>query len=218
MSRVALFISANLNNPNFNFRKKLWKSLFPEINENHISDGILFNTYELNNNGGNIRLFNHPNFVDNAYNEHILTNFANPERQNEYLVMFFFGLKNNRLEETFKNEFETLKIFFKDDILKVQFYFINNDENPVSRTEKIVLQNLCSSNINKLLKTTITEIHYIYEFEPIGFKDLLLNKISEITKMREEGINYFFEPHISYYGRNNVFDDRKFTGIARCSV
>ena len=131
MPRVALFTSTNLNNPNFNF-KKIMEKFIPEINQKHISDGMLFNTYELNSDGGNIRLFNYPNFVDNAYNEHILTNFANPERQNEYLVMFFFGLKNNRLEETFKNEFETLKIFFKDDILKVQFYFINNDENFLS--------------------------------------------------------------------------------------
>jgi len=219
MSKVAIFTSSNLNIPSFNFREKLWRSLFSELDSEDISDGILYNPYELNHNGAQIKLFNHPNFVDKAYNEQILKNFANPERQDDYMVIFFFGLKNNRFEQTIHDEFYALKTFFKNEIIKVQFYFINIDNSePITDSDRIIIKNLCSNNINTTLKLRITDIHYIYEYKSNQFKQNLLNKISEIIRMKQEGITKFFEPHIAYYGRENTFDDRIFEGIARCDA
>lgn len=205
-TKISLFTSAHLNKStalkNLNIKTKL----------NSSTEIVDFNTNDTNDTCDlNFKLWIQPQFDTNEKNKNYMLDFANLEYSDEFIVIYLFTLRDGRITSRFINEINILKEFFNTYITNVQFIYYNDDNTQLSYNDKKELKELISSNISSILNNYSIDINYIFQTNTDMFKNIITN----IYNLQKNGMNKLIEPHTSFYGLDNVFDDRLLTNNSR---
>ena len=201
-TNVSIFTCSCINRENI-LKKILNKKIFNSSVqiENLVIDGI------------NINLWLQPQLKNININKKILTDFVNLDKSDDFIVLFVFTLKYGRITETFIDELKILKNFLNDDISKVQFIYCFEDDTELSSNDKQNIKEIVLQNINYNIENLNNDIHYIFDINNI--KENINNIIQNIYTLKKNGMNKMIEPHTSFYGIDNVFDDRLLTSVSR---
>ena len=205
-TNVSIFTCSCINRENI-LKKISNKKIFNSSVqiENLVIDGI------------NLNLWLQPQFKNIETNKKILTDFVNLEKSDDFIVLFVFTLEYGRITETFVNEIKILKEFFNKDISKIQFVYYLNEFEEFSSKEKLDIKELISKNINCNIEENIEKLNsdIYYVFDTNNIKKYIYDTIININNLKRCGMNKMIEPHIAFYGADNVFDDRLLTSSSR---
>ena len=200
-NKISLFTSSHIN------KSSLLKNLNLKTNLNtnlEITDIMINNM--------NFKLWIQPQFETNEKNKNYLLNFANLEYSDEFIIIYLFTLRDGRITGRFANELNILKEFFNTNISNIQFIYYNDDYTELSCNDKKEIKELINSNISNILENNNTDIHYNFN---TNNTNIIKKVITNIYNLKINGMNQFIEPHTSFYGLDNVFDDRLLSNNSR---